>query len=213
MSTTLRFTGRIAGWGTASGTRFVVGRWDASPYGSFADVMVEHPDGERSLLAPSEEIARLVASTYRFDRVEVVPVVVIDAPPGGHRWRVSAGPLVAELTVGRRTTLGHLLRLVPRRVASSVAATRATDPVARLLLRGVRTRGSAGSGRREYYGATDVHRLDDVRSTWEGEDLGPVGAVDPPVRFGFGSTPAAPSVTDVVTTIVLADGALGDVQG
>ncbi|MBW9205047.1 hypothetical protein KV097_03760 [Mumia sp. zg.B17] len=213
MGTTLRFAGRIAGWGTASGTRFVVGRWDVSPYGSFADVMLERPSGERSLLAPSEEIARLVASTYQFDRVEVVPVVVADAPPGGHRWRISAGPLVAELTIGGRTTLGRLLRLVPPRVATSVSATRVTDPVARLLLQGVRTRGSAGSGRREYYGATDVHRLDAVRTSWAGEDLGPMGAVDPPVRFGFGSTPAAPAVTDVVTTIVLADSARGDVWG
>src|SRR5690606_39583710 len=46
MASVLRFRGRIAGWGTASGTRVVVGRWDASPFGAFADVMVERPDGE-----------------------------------------------------------------------------------------------------------------------------------------------------------------------
>jgi hypothetical protein len=71
-----------------------------------------------------------------------------------------------------------------------------------VLLRGVRTRGSAGPGRVEHYGATDVRSIADVRTTWEGERLGGLRDVDPPVRFGFGSTPRRPSVTDVVTTIV-----------
>ena len=36
-----RFAGRIAGVGSTSGVRIVVGRWDDGPWGSFADVMVE----------------------------------------------------------------------------------------------------------------------------------------------------------------------------
>ena len=36
-----RFDGRIAGVGSGSGVRLVVGRWDAGPWGPFADVMVE----------------------------------------------------------------------------------------------------------------------------------------------------------------------------
>ena len=39
-----RFTGRIAGVGSASGVRIVVGRWDDGPWGPFADVMVEDGD-------------------------------------------------------------------------------------------------------------------------------------------------------------------------
>lgn len=213
MSSVLRFRGRIAGWGTASGTRVVVGRWDASPFGAFADVMVERPDGERILLAPSRPVAELVASTYRFDRVVLVPVAVTDepthaagAPPGRGRlpgWHVVAGPLEARLAVGPRTFLGHVLRAVPRRVATSRHATVLTDPVARVLLRGVRTRGSAGPGRTEHYGATDVHALLAARTRWDGGSLGDLRDVVPPVRFGFGSTPPRPSVTDVVTTIVV----------
>ncbi|MBN0040546.1 hypothetical protein JN535_10265 [Cellulosimicrobium cellulans] len=235
MSSVLRFRGRIAGWGTASGTRVVVGRWDASPFGVFADVMVERPDGERILLAPAPPVADLVAATYRFDRVEVCPVsvtdldpeAVIDRPkfsfvrpglylgrpgfypgrPGvplaeGVAWRVVAGPLEARLGVGPRTVLGHVLRAVPRRVTTSRHLTLLTDPVARVLLRGVRTRGSAGLGRTERYGATDVHALVTADTRWDGEPLGDLRDVDPPVRFGFGSTPRRPSVTDVVTTIV-----------
>ncbi|MGO1177744.1 MAG: hypothetical protein ACTIME_04195 [Cellulosimicrobium funkei] len=213
MSSVLRFRGRIAGWGTASGTRVVVGRWDASPFGAFADVMVERPDGERLLLAPSRPVAELVASTYRFDRVVLVPVAVTDepthaagAPQGRGRppgWHVVAGPLEARLAVGPRTFLGHVLRAVPHRVATSRHATVLTDPVARVLLRGVRTRGSAGPGRTEHYGATDVHALLAARTRWDGTSLGDLRDVVPPVRFGFGSTPPRPSVTDVVTTIVV----------
>lgn len=222
MSSVLRFRGRIAGWGTASGTRVVVGRWDASPFGAFADVMVERPDGERLLLAPSRPVAELVASTYRFDRVVLVPVAVTDEPahavpaatrdhgagarPGRGRlpdWHVVAGPLEARLAVGPRTTLGHVLRAVPHRVATSRHATVLTDPVARVLLRGVRTRGSAGPGRTEHYGATDVRALVAAQTRWDGTSLGDLRDVVPPVRFGFGSTPPRPSVTDVVTTIVV----------
>ncbi|KLN36712.1 hypothetical protein FB00_02325 [Cellulosimicrobium funkei] len=225
MSSVLRFRGRIAGWGTASGTRVVVGRWDASPFGAFADVMVERPDGERLLLAPSPQVADLVASTYRFDRVVLTPVAVTGEPTdaadaalaagsgnvaeaaaGRGRlpdWHVVAGPLEARLAVGPRTSLGHVLRAVPRRVATSRHLTPLTDPVARVLLRGVRTRGSAGPGRVEHYGATDVHALVAAETTWDGEPLGDLRDVDPPVRFGFGSTPRRPSVTDVVTTIVV----------
>ncbi|MCB7136056.1 hypothetical protein [Cellulosimicrobium marinum] len=210
MSRALVFRGRIAGWGTASGTRFVVGRWDVTPLGGFADVMVERPDGERVLLAPTAEVADLVGSTYTFDRVEVVPVTVEggevdDGPAGrsGSAWHVAAGPLEARVAVGRRTTLGRVLRVVPDRVAASRHVTAVTDPVARALLHGVRTRGSAGSGRTEHYGATDVHEIDGAVTTWGGEPLGGLAPVDPPVRFGFGSTPRRPAVTDVVTTIVL----------
>lgn len=194
----LRFRGRIAGWGTSSGTRVVVGRWDASPLGAFADVMVERPDGERLLLAPSPQVADLVASTYRFDRVVLTPVAV-----SASSWHVVAGPLEARLVVGPRTSLGRVLRAVPRRVATSRHLTALTDPVARVLLRGVRTRGSAGPGRVEHYGATDVHALVAAETRWDGEPLGDLRDVDPPVRFGFGSTPRRPSVTDVVTTIVV----------
>ena len=37
----LTFDGAIAGMGTASGTRLVVGMWPLSPYGSVTDVMIE----------------------------------------------------------------------------------------------------------------------------------------------------------------------------
>ena len=62
----LVFDGWIAGLGTASGHRFVVGSWLVSPFGPATDVMHEDPAGRRVLLAPTAELADFVAGTYRF---------------------------------------------------------------------------------------------------------------------------------------------------
>lgn len=200
-SRTWTFTGRIMGVGTSSGVRLVLGAWHTSPLGSFADVMVEQADGHRVLLAPSPEVAEFVGSTYTFDETRIEPVEVAWS---GHGTRVEVVTPSLTLTaaLGRRTALGWLLRAVPRRVAASPLLSTATDPVARVVLRGVRTRGSAGQGRREYYGATDARAVTSVSARLDGADLGTLTAVDPPARFGFSSTPRRPSLTQVVTTIV-----------
>lgn len=98
------FTGHIAGLGSTSGVRMVVGSWLTSPFGQFADVMVETADGERILLAPNDAVAEFVSSTYSFDAVDVGPAVRIRirrhrARPRdhlSHRWsrrvRLAAAP-------------------------------------------------------------------------------------------------------------------------
>jgi hypothetical protein len=72
------------------------------------------------------------------------------------------------------------------------------------VLRGVRTRGVARAGRREWYGATDVHAVVGLDGRFDGDELGGLRPVDPPCRFGFSSTPRRPAVTDVVTTVDVA---------
>ncbi|MGH3512903.1 MAG: hypothetical protein ACRDQI_16845 [Pseudonocardiaceae bacterium] len=195
-----RFDGEIAAFGTTSGHRIVVGRWPVSPFGPISDVMIETPDGTRLLIAPSDEVARFVASTYRFDSVDVAPVEVIRQPG---RVAVEAGRLRADLIVGPRNWLGRLLRTVPRRVATAPAWATLVDPVVRAVLPGVRTRGGAGAGRREWYGAWDLHPLVSVTASWQGSDLGTMVEVRPPVRFGFGSTPRRPSIVGLTTTVRL----------
>lgn len=194
-----RFTGQIAGLGSSSGVRIVVGRWVDSPLGGFADVMVAEPDGTRILLAPRTDVADFVGSTYTFDRVTLGPVDVL---VGQDHWRVTAPRLDLSFDVGSRTALGLLLGVLPARLATAPAWAALTDPVARLVLRGVRTRGSAGHGRREYYGATDLRRIRGLAGSWAGAPLGELAPVHPEPRFGFGSTPRAPSVTSLVTTVV-----------
>jgi hypothetical protein len=201
-----RFHGRIAGFGTESGTRVVVGLWNRSPLGRFVDVMVEDADGHRTLLAPSQAVADYVSSTYTFDEVRVQPV----------SWRgvdrtlqVSAGRddvggddvLDLSLGIGPVSPLGWLLRLVPRAFATLPGWLTLIDPVARLIVRGARTAGTAGGGRREYYGVTLARRIVSVDARLDGRPLGALAPLDPPVRFGFGSAPADPSLVDVTTTI------------
>ncbi len=193
-----RFTGRIAGVGSTSGVRVVVGRWDDSPWGAFADVMVEDAAGHRVLLAPDERVRDFVAATYTFDEHVLEPVEVEHTT---HGWQVTTPSLSLRLGVGGPTPRGAALALVPTRLATAPAWCAAVDPVARVLLRGVRTRGTAGGERREWYGATSVVAVTDLAGTWRGADLGRLAPVDPPCRFGFSSTPERPSVTSVVTTI------------
>ncbi len=193
-----RFTGRIAGVGSTRGVRIVVGRWNDSPWGSFADVMVEDDAGHRVLLAPDERVRDFVAATYSFDEHVIEPVSVEDTADG---WQVTTPSLSLRLVLGGRTPLGTALGLLPARVATSPAWCSLVDPVARVVVRGVRTRGPAGGDRREWYGATSVRTVTAVAGEWRGTDLGRLAPVDPPCRFGFSSTPRRPSVTSVVTTV------------
>lgn len=183
--------------------------------------MVERPDGHRVLLAPSREVADFVGATYTFDTVRIVGVAVRGSDPyvGGERaaewgdlddpelddedspaWTVTAGPLRMRLGFGSRTALGRLIGAVPMRIATSTVWTSAVDPIARTLMRGVRTRGRTGS-RREWYAARDVRAITGLTASWDGDDLGTLSPVDPPVRFGFGSTPRRPSLVTLVTTV------------
>ena len=164
--------------------------------------MVETADGHRVLVAPDEGVADFVSSTYTFDEVRIEPIG-LGRTPDRLSWR--SATLVVDLEVGGPTVLGRALSLVPDRLAAAPAWTTVTDPLARLLLSGVRTRGSAGGGRREWYGALGVRRISAVRGSFDAGPLGALAPVDPPCRFGFGSTPSRPSLTRVVTTIEIAD--------
>ena len=162
--------------------------------------MVERPDGERLLLAPSRETADFIGGTYAFDTVRVVPVGV---GVTDDTWTVTAGPLDLRFTTGRRRLPGLVLRAVPAVLARRPVWAALTDGPARLLLPGVRTRGSAGGGRREWYGARDLRPIRAVSAAFEGVDLGAMAPVRPPVRFGFGSAPGNPAVTRITTTVAL----------
>lgn len=193
----LRFRGHIAGVGSTSGVRVVVGRWVETPLGSFGDAMVERPDGHRLLLAPAADVAAFIAATYTFDEVRIEPFAVTG---DRERWQVRSDSLDLDLTLGTPTPLGRLLALVPKAVATTPWWCTLTDVVARVVLRGVRTRGDTGE-RREWYGATGNHRITHAAGRLDGVDLGSLARVEPSPRFGFSSTPPRPSVTDVVTTV------------
>jgi hypothetical protein len=161
--------------------------------------MVESKDGYRVLLAPDREVADFVAGTYRFDELLIAPVSVEE---GADFRAVTAAGLSLRLRIGPRAGLGKLLRLQPRFLVGSPAWASLLDPIAKRALPGVRTRGSAGGGRREFYGASDLLPVIELEGRWRGTDLGALAPVDPPVTFGFGSVPRRPSLTRLVTTVI-----------
>ena len=190
------FTGHIAGLGTSSGVRIVVGAWDESPYGPFADVMVEDAAGHRTLIAARQSVADFVASVYSFDEVRIEPVSVEQ----GDEWSVHTRSLQLRLTPGRRLWVAPFLGLVPSPVRRSPTWARVCNPVAGRILPGVRTYGATG-GTTEWYAAQDVRRLAGARATWEGEELGELGPVEPAVRFGFASAPSTPTLTSLTSYV------------
>lgn len=196
----LRFDGWIAGLGTTSGTRIVVGRWRRTPFGSFTDVMIEDSSGHRTLLAPRAEVADFIAATYTFDEIKIVHVGVTQKR---REWAVTAGELHLAFELGRRTKIGWLLKLVPGPLAARPAWVALIDRPAGMIMKGVRTKGSAGNGRREWYGARDLQPITAAVAWLDRSDLGGLAQVVPPVRFGFGSVPPAPALVRVTTTVQL----------
>lgn len=197
-----RFHGHIAGAGTSGGTRLVLGCWSSTPHGPFADVMVAHPDGRRELLAPDQWVADFVASTYTFDDVRMVPVDVQRTGTAKNSiWTVNAGPLTWIFTVGPRDVLGYALRAVPTPLSRTLAFTRASDVVASRIMPGVRTVGTAGNDRLEWYSARDLHGLSTSDASWDGASLGTLTDMIPAPDFGFSSTPRQPSLTALTSTV------------
>jgi hypothetical protein len=193
-----RFTGWIAGLGTDTGHRVVIGHWHRSPNGVATDAMVEDPAGHRTLYAPTPQLAQFLTAAYRFHDVQVVTCYVRRSGP---RWRVQAGPLQLSFTTGGRSLLGWLLWVMPAPLARTTWWIEVLDFAARRLLPGVRTRGRTRDGRRQWYGAQDLHPIVAADATLHGRDLGALRAVHPPVGFGFGSVPSRSSLVHLTTTI------------
>jgi hypothetical protein len=194
---TSSFTGHIAGLGTSSGVRIMVGVWDDSPFGPFADVMIEDASGHRTLLASRQAVADSVASAYAFDEIRIEPVSV----ERGQEWSVHTRSLQLRFTPGQRLWVAPLLGLVPSPMRRSATWAKVCNPVAGRVMPGVRTYRSAGNGRTEWYAAKDIRRLVDARATWEGEELGELGPVEPAVHFGFASAPVRPTLTSLTSYV------------
>ena len=171
----------------------VVGHWPSSPFGAFTDVMVERPDGHRMLLAPTAEVAGFVARDVHLRRGVPRPRRRDRRPTTG--GPCTRGPLDLAFTVGRRSAARRAPARgaaggspptrggSPRSTSSPAACCPACGPGAapgrggasttpRWTCTGSPARGSRGTG----------------------ADQGGLTPVDPPVRFGFGSTPRAPSL-------------------
>lgn len=199
---TQAFTGHIAGIGTTSGTRLVLGMWDETPMGSFADAMIETPDGHRTLVAPRQDVADFIAGTYAFDEVVLAPVTL----ERGQVWRLTSTDLDVAFVPGRQIWVSPLLHAVPGVLRRTAGWARFCNPIASRLMPGVQTHGTAGGGRTEWYAARDVRSVDSATVTWRGARLGRLAPLTPAVRFGFASAPERPSLT-ALTSYVRSPGA------
>jgi len=183
----VELAGHIGAAGFASGDRVVAGVWVAGPLGPMTDVMWARPDGERVLLAPSDAVADFIGSAYRFDRVEVVPV---RGSCDGRNLHVHAGSLSIHLTAGAGWPLP------PARLRPPWWTRFVEGPIARVAM-GVHTYGVTPTGVREWYRADRWHPVQRGSANIDGVDLGAIGPVDPPGRFGFSEPPKRPSITAV----------------
>lgn len=187
--------GRIVSVGFASGDRFVVGDWSASPIGPFRDVMWATPAGARILLVGNERTGDFVSSVYRFEQIDVVALTATATPTS---LTLSAGRVHLDIRAGRRIRMPFVR---PRWFTRLVE-----DPVARLLL-DVRTCGTSPTGVREWYRATGLRIVREATATIDGEELGPRGPARPALRVGFGEAPRFASIVELRTSI---DGAATD---
>jgi hypothetical protein len=187
--------GTIAAAGFASGDRFVVGLWDEGPLGAMADVMWAGRDGARTLLAPSEPVAAFVGGVYDFDAVAVTP---IDVHHSETSLALRAGPLELDLGAGPAR---RLFALRPRFLRRSTTWVRVEDALLRPLVGGLVLRGAAGvraygrapSGVREWYRIDSYRPVVRGAARLDGADLGALGPLEPPARFGFSEFPRAPA--------------------
>ena len=179
-----RFDGYILGVGTPCGRRFVVGCWQRSPFGAFADIMVAHPDGARELIARNEEVGAYVCETHQFDQVTLSDVHVART---SSKWVIATDR--SRLSYVRSSqALGLPLAPGPWTAHGTIVEPAGSSPRG-----GVQTHGSAGHGAHEYYVAEDLRRVATLSGSWEGEPIGVLAPVTPAPQFGFSSTPQIPS--------------------
>lgn len=201
MTHTLIFDGHILGASFASGDRFVAGRWFASPFGAFADLMWCRPDGTRLLIAPRPEVRDFVARHYAFEELILDDVRV--ERTGAKVVEVRAGTVTLRFDIGPRGIESRLLGLRPPWLRTMPAWIAIEDSVLRPIVSSrfaagdVRARGTTRSGARECYGIHDF-RPAQVSATLEGIDLGSVAAC-PPAGFGFSEFPSRPALVRVTS--------------
>ena len=177
--------GRIAACGFESGHRFVIGEWDESPIGPFADVMWAAPDGTRTLLASSEQARVFIEWVYEFDVSEVVPVDIVREQ---RSTTVAAGPLSIEFVRRRGIGLGF--------VRPAWFTRHIEGPIARAVF-GVETYGVSPTGVEEWYRATKWSPIRHGSASVAGVSAGELGSLRPPCGFGFSEPPPQPSLTEV----------------
>src|SRR5262245_5164227 len=88
------------------------------PFGAVVDVVVEAPDGRRTLYVPTPALADFIAVSCVFDKVRLEAVTVCRVAGG---WEVQAGPLRLSLVPGPAWCAGGAAAACRARVADADA--------------------------------------------------------------------------------------------
>jgi len=183
------FRGRIFSSSFERGDRVVIGAWDDSPLGGFTNIMWADPNGNRTLISPSEKHAEYVSSLYSFEEIRIVPV---DVKIDGKSISVKADDFSVYMSWGFRFPLPF-----PRPLwfISSVE-----NFFAKTLF-GTRTHGIANNGSEEWYSIRSISWLKGASAIVSGDNLGAMSSRTESSCFGFSEPPRRPAAVSLSSII------------
>jgi uncharacterized membrane protein len=184
------FQGRITSCGFGSGDRIVIGDWDESPFGKFADIMWAKPDGQRVLIAPTDEISEYVQKLYTFDEIRIEKITI---ESDEQRMKLVSETLAFDCNWKRGWT-------IPFRRSLFFIGT--VELLFARVFFGTRTHGVTKNGRKEWYAIDRVSKIINAKAIIEGQDAGAKKSMNEPCKFGFSESPKKPSSCEVRTHIL-----------
>jgi hypothetical protein len=147
------------------------------------------PNGNRTLLSPSEKHAEYVSSLYSFEEIRIVPV---DVKIDGKSISVKADDFSVSMSWGFRFPLPF-----PRPLwfISSVE-----NFFAKTLF-GTRTHGIANNGSEEWYSIRSISWLKGASAIVSGDNLGAMSSRTESSCFGFSEPPIRPAAVSLSSII------------
>ncbi len=176
------FEGRITSCGFSSGDRIVIGIWEKSPFGIFADIMWARPDGKKILIAPNQEIADYIHSLYDFDEVKIEDIKI---ERKSKEIIFNCNDIECQFNWGKE--ISFLIKRRPLWFVSTI------EYFFGWLIFRTKTHGKTKNGRKEWYVVDNISRLKDARAEVSGKDLGEYTKFYPKANFGFSDPPNMPA--------------------
>jgi uncharacterized membrane protein len=184
------FKGRITSSGFESGDRIVVGAWNESPFGEFADIMWAKKDGSRILIAPTKEVADYVDAMYSFDEILIQDIEVIQLE---RSLSVACDSMKLDFEWNRGWP-------IPFKRSLFFIAT--VELLFARIFFGTQTHGVTKNQRKEWYAIDRVSKLTKASATIGGTNVGDLRPLSEPCKFGFSEAPKKPSSCEVRTHIL-----------
>ena len=185
----LIFEGDIFSSGFDSNNRIVIGNWKDSPFGKFTDIMWAKPNGERVLIAPNKEISEFITKLYDFDKIIISEFNIEE---NSNHLIVKANEINCELkwSKGIQIPFNRPLWLI-----SSI------EYVFGLIFFKTKTHGITKNKKQEWYAVNRISKLNSIKITINGNDLGDMTKFEPKASFGFSEPIRKPAAISLKTHI------------